>query len=106
MCAWSDLFFCRTGDETGTKVPSFDLEMPQHDYDEVAMDRAANIGRVAAIKITDSEPDEVCMLYNSITCLRLCYSVLLSCVHTHTHSDTHTHTHTHMHTHTYARAHT
>jgi len=56
-------WFCLSGDETGTKVPSCDLEMPQHDYDEVAMDKGMTTKTLAPI---DTEPDEVCIL--SSTC--------------------------------------
>ena len=50
------------GDETGTKVPSCDVEMPQHDYDEVAMDKGGSLNKNVALKITPpptSEPEEV-----------------------------------------------
>ena len=53
---------CMAGDETGTKVPSCDVEMPQHDYDEVAMDKGGSLNKNVALKITPppaSEPEEV-----------------------------------------------
>ena len=58
------------GDETGTKVPYCDIgEMPQHDYDEVAMDKSGSLGKNVPLKVTPPntlEPDEVSMLYNAV----------------------------------------
>lgn len=56
------LSISNSGDETGTKVPSCDLEMPQHDYDEVAMDKAASLGKQGDLTITvpvNSDADEL-----------------------------------------------
>ena len=63
------------GDDSGTKVPYSDPgELPQHDYDEVAMDKGGNLGKNVALKITPptaSESDDVSMLYVYSTWLML-----------------------------------
>jgi len=42
-------------DESGTKVPSYDEEMPQHDYDEVAIDKSATLSPPAAVPPPDND---------------------------------------------------
>ena len=57
------IFF--SGDKTGTKVPSYDAEMPQHDYDEVAMDKAATLSPPAAVPAPNTD---VCYIYMHVVC--------------------------------------